>query len=91
MEDKTITSLKLSHEELKLKLQITWTALLSLSVSLIIGSFTGTIEADPLIIILLAAVIILGGTVLTLSVFSKKFDEIRENIDKKESKRGRKK
>ena len=42
--EKEITVLKLEHEEAKLFPQLIWSALLSFSVSLIIGAFTKQIE-----------------------------------------------
>lgn len=83
LENMSTDSLKLKHEELKLFLQITWSGILTFTISLLIGSFTKTVPLDPFTAIMAIAVIILCAIIVTLFSFSTKFNEIREEINKR--------
>ncbi len=83
--DMSKDSLKLRHEEYKLFLQIGWSGLLTLTISLLIASFTHTIQMDVTTAILVSIIAILGGIIVTSLLFTGKFNAIRDAIDKKEN------
>ncbi len=80
-------SLRLRHEEYKLFLQIIWSGILTLTLSLIGAAFTKTISLDSTTAILIGIIVLLGGIIITLLVFSNKFNAIREQLDKNERRR----
>lgn len=79
-EEKKIEALKLEHEEKRLFLQIIWGGLLSFIISLVIAAFSNQTSFTSERAVWISVVGILGGIILTLVVFSKKFNEIRDKI-----------
>lgn len=84
MGKESVTVLKLRHEEHKVYLQILWSGILALAVSLITASFLEQTSIDPLKSLFTAGIIILSGMAITIVASMWRFDKIRKDIMKVE-------